>query len=166
MKQGGGKSKGSSFERKLCTILSKWVSEGKDDDLFWRSAISGGRATVAQRKGRNIKAAGDICAVSPKGHELTDQYFIECKHYASLQLDRFILGTGRLAQFWAHAVQQAALHNRKPMMIARQNNFPILMLLPRGDRSTPAPIATSNGADVFLFDDVMSSRWRINRVRI
>jgi hypothetical protein len=165
MKQGGGKSKGSTFERKLCTILSNWVSGGKDADLFWRSAISGGRATVAQRKGRNIKATGDICAVSPKGHELTDHFFIECKHYKSLQVDRFIIGTGRLAQFWTHAGEQAKSHNLEPMLIARQNMFPILLIVPHGALPAPEPIAVIRGADVFLFDDAMKAPWRQRRVR-
>jgi len=47
MRKGGGKAKGASFERDICRRLSLWVSAGKQEDVFWRSAMSGGRSTVA-----------------------------------------------------------------------------------------------------------------------
>ena len=49
MRKGGGKEKGSSFERLVCKRMSMWLSKGERDDLFWRSAMSGGRATVQLR---------------------------------------------------------------------------------------------------------------------
>lgn len=162
MKRGGGKSKGSTFERKVCSMLSNWVSDRADADLFWRSSISGGRATVAKRKGRSIKPAGDICAVSPAGHVLTERFFIECKHYKNLQIDRFFIGTGKLHQFWKHAAKQANDHDRAPMLIARQNMFPILLVVWTDDFPTNVdPLATKGDISIYDFNSVMlsSSKW-------
>lgn len=130
MRSGGGKAKGSSFERDVCKQLSLWVTGGKSKDVFWRSAMSGGRATVAARRGVKVRQAGDICAVAPEGHALTERYFIECKHVKDLGLDDFLLkGTGTLAKFWEKACRQAAAHKLAPMLIARQNLMPTIVLV-------------------------------------
>jgi hypothetical protein len=123
------KAKGSQFEREVCKLLSRWVSHGKRDDCFWRSAMSGGRATVAKRKGTDIRQTGDICAVSPEGHALTDIYFIECKFYKDLKITSFILDNkGPLAKFWKEACKKAGWHNHIPMLIAKENNRKILII--------------------------------------
>src|ERR1043166_5512869 len=124
-----GKAKGSGFEREVCKALSKWVSKGKRQDIFWRSAMSGGRATVQHAKGISIRQAGDICAVAPEGHVLTDRWFLECKHVKNLAIQSFLLyGTGALANFWKVAQQQARQHRKSPMIIARQNHLPIIVV--------------------------------------
>lgn len=129
MRSGGGKGKGSSYERDVCRKLSLWVSGGVAIDLFWRSAMSGGRATVAHRKGQVVRQAGDITAVRPEGHGLTDRFFIECKHYRKLDIEAFFLtGKGRLAKFWRATVREAKKHKRHPVLIARQNRTEDLIL--------------------------------------
>jgi hypothetical protein len=133
MRVGGGKNKGSEFERKVCVELSLWVTKGARKDVFWRTAMSGGRATVHQRKGVDIRQAGDICSVAPEGHALTDTWFIECKHYRDLNIASFLINNrGVLARFWTEVCSKAAKQNKQPMIIARENNGPILVLvLPR-----------------------------------
>lgn len=132
MLPGKGKAKGSAFEREVCKRLSLWVTNGKSEDVFWRSAMSGGRATVGARKGKDLRRqAGDITAVAPEGHSLTERYYIECKHVKQLRIDRFIVTeTGPLADFWKVAKREAERHGRIPMIIARQNQMPTLVLLP------------------------------------
>lgn len=77
-RKGYGKSKGSSFERKICTILSLWWTDNERDDVFWRSAGSGARATV--RRGiRTEGHAGDVCYTDPIGKPLIDLVTIELK---------------------------------------------------------------------------------------
>lgn len=99
--------------------------------MFWRSAMSGGRATVGARKGIDLRRqAGDICAVAPEGHSLTERFYIECKHVNSLDIESFIVKRrGKLAQFWETAKREAKRHGRMPMVIARQNRLPTLMLV-------------------------------------
>ncbi len=66
-------AKGSSFERRVCRRLSEWWDPSADDVLFWRTAGSGGRATVRRKTGRktNTAHAGDIAALGENGAELT-----------------------------------------------------------------------------------------------
>lgn len=136
MRAGGGKQKGSAFEREICVALSLWMSHGKRRDLLWRSAMSGGCATIHKRAGRDIRQAGDICAVAPEAHILTDHFFIECKHVKKLDIASFILNDrGELAKFWKQARKQARDHMRQPLLIAKENGRdPLVICRPRGLR--------------------------------
>lgn len=135
MRPGGGHAKGASFERKACRELSLWLSEGKNDDLFWRSAMSGGRATVQFKKGReNRSQVGDLSPISSKGETLTDLCIFECKFYRDLQMIGLYLGlkTG-INKHWKELQEDASLRHKWPVLIARQNRTPTFMCL-----STPA----------------------------
>lgn len=129
-KKGSGKGKGSAFERKVCKALSLWVSHGEHEDLFWRSAMSGGRATVAKKRGAKLsRHAGDISATSEAGHKLTDTYFIECKSYKDLAIAKFLLsGEGKLAEFWKVAFNEASSFDKIPLLIVHQNMMPTLVI--------------------------------------
>lgn len=128
-----GKQKGASFERVVCKELSLWISGGKQKDLFWRSAMSGGRATLGFARGEKLsRQAGDISAVHPDGHQLTDAYYVECKFYRDLELGAFLEGRGKLARFWAEADKGARKHDRAPLLIAKQNITPTLVLVRAG----------------------------------
>src|SRR3954464_4941724 len=157
MRAGGGKSKGSSFERWVCKELSLWITDGKRTDCFWRSAMSGGRATVAHKKGVDVRQAGDICAVAPEGAEFCDRWFIECKHVKDLNLDSFLIKkTGMLASFWKKCCQQAERHKRAPMLIARQNGWPTLLITYNGLFAGPKQVVVASGlCDIFLFTDIL-----------
>jgi hypothetical protein len=123
------KAKGSAFEREIAKQLSLWLTRGRREDVLWRSAMSGGRATVAHRKGKDVRQCGDLCAVGPEGHKFCDQFFIEIKHVKKLALDQFLIkGTGPLANFWKIVLREAKKHVRHPMLIARQNGWPIIVL--------------------------------------
>jgi hypothetical protein len=169
------KAKGSGFERLLCRKFSLWVSHGQDEDLFWRSSMSGGRATIAQRKGRNVRQSGDLCAVSPKGHALTDVFFIEAKAYRNLQMAKFLLlGTGPIAKFWEVAFEQALSHGKYPMLVCRQNGLPIIVLVRRLNLNRVlrlyvkgtgeveidlAAVIHRKGYDVYLLEDLLKCQF-------
>lgn len=73
-------SKGSAFEREICKKLSLWWSKGKRDDIFWRTAGSGARATVRHKRGNKTYGQyGDIQATDPIGQKLVDVFSIELK---------------------------------------------------------------------------------------
>lgn len=130
MRPGGSKQKGSAFEREVCKQLSRWVSHGKREDLFWRSAMSGGRATVAGRRGTTLASqAGDISSVDKAGHVLTNEFYFETKHVKDIALDKFIVtGSGPLANYWKIAYREARAYNKEAVIIIRQNRFPTLLL--------------------------------------
>lgn len=168
MARSRSKQKGAQFERVVCKDLSLWVTGGKHEDRFWRSAMSGGRATVGRKAGKqHDQHAGDITATHPDGHKLTDYWYVECKFYADLDLQAaMISGAGKLAQFWRDTCEAATSYNKMPMLIAKQNLVPTLMLLPSAhllnpsglDRFSHKPKITrlyKLEADVYLFDLVM-----------
>jgi hypothetical protein len=125
MKPGGGKQKGAQFERDICKRLSLWVSGGQHEDLFWRSAMSGGRASVGKKRGKeHRRQAGDISAVSLEGCSLTDRFYVECKFVKNLGLELFLLeDRGPIAAFWSEAVGQARRFKKMPLLIMKQNRW-------------------------------------------
>lgn len=130
MQKGGGKNKGSSFERSICCRLSLWLTDNKREDVLWRSAMSGGRSTVAFAKGKRFASqAGDICSIDPLGNALTDKFMVECKFYSDLNFVGLLTYKGNLAKFWGTAKTQAAQCKKLPMMIAKQNAQPIVVCL-------------------------------------
>ena len=164
MRKGGGKAKGSAYEREICKLLSRWVSHGKHDDLFWRSAMSGGRATVAKKKGVDIRQTGDICSVSPEGHALTNLFYLECKFYRDLQIDSFIFeDRGKLAEFWRVAKSHARDHKLSPMLIAKQNGRKPLVIVRPGRMETICNInvdSFTTGPCIWFLDDMLKSKFR------
>lgn len=72
--------KGSEFEREICRTLSMWWSNGKRDDLFWRSAGSGAMAKTRSKKGKTTSGQyGDIQATDVEGKDLLKVFTIELK---------------------------------------------------------------------------------------
>lgn len=130
MKKGGGKQKGAAFEREVCRKLSLWLSEGKHEDYFWRSAMSGGRSTVAHAKGKRLAAqAGDISCIHPGGQKFADKYLIECKFYQNLHFDGLVTGHGKLLEFWQVLHVQASVYGKMPFLVAKQNRVPAVICL-------------------------------------
>jgi hypothetical protein len=125
MNSGGGKAKGGEFERKVCKDLSLWITNGDRDDIFWRSAMSGGRASVKFKKGeKSHSQTGDITAIDPIGNSLTDKFIIECKTYKDLKLIGMIYNTTEktgIVKFWNKLLIEAKNHGKQPMLIAKEN---------------------------------------------
>lgn len=167
MVRGGSKRKGSAFERTLAAKLSLWITHGKRDDCLWRSAISGGRATVRYKKGGGPQSAcGDLCAVRPEGHEFCDTWLVEAKFYRDLRISSFLLDNkGVLATFWEEAVADAKKHKRKPMLIAKQNGTPELVIVETGALSeygqprVTRVITTPFWQDVYYLKDLLEQKY-------
>jgi len=71
-------SKGATFERKFCRLLSSWW--GDSDDIFWRTAGSGAMAKTRSKKSKTTFGQyGDIQAVDPLGQPLMNLMVIELK---------------------------------------------------------------------------------------
>jgi hypothetical protein len=160
MRKGGGKQKGSAQERKLCELLSLWVSHGTKKDLYWRSAMSGGRATVIRKRGGQNRQCGDIVAVAPEGHALTDWLYLECKHVRDIRLETFILkGRGPIQGWWREACKQAKQHGREPVLIAKGNNAPIIVISKPGSMFNQHPVAHLSNCDIGLLDRILKTRF-------
>jgi hypothetical protein len=134
MKPGGGKAKGAAFEREVCRKLSLWVTSGKRSDVFWRSAMSGGRATVMTGKaGKEVRQSGDVTSVAPEGHWFTENVLCEIKHVKSLDLESAVFRRrGALVGFWHKVARQAERYDQEPMIIAKQNRYPTMIIASQG----------------------------------
>lgn len=157
MRLGGGKSKGAAFERYICVQLSLWVSQGKSEDLYWRSSMSGGRSTVAARKGKRLAAqAGDISCIHSSGSALTDKFYFELKAYRDLNFVGLLKRIGKLAEFWLETQKQAKHYGKHPVLIAKQNQQPIIVCLNKEGQAELALkahlLVPSMGLRVVLFD--------------
>lgn len=131
MKSGGGKSKGSGWERNVCRELSLWISEGERDDIFWRSAMSGGRATIGLREGIDRKSQhGDISAIAAAGEKLLEHFILECKFYKDFEIFKgMVKDNGLLFSFWDHLKQYCRAVRKQPLLIGRQNLMPPFVLI-------------------------------------
>lgn len=77
------KSKGSSYERKKIKHLSLWLSNGKRDDILYRTAGSGARATCRLKYNQSTSnSCGDIGLLDPShkiGKRFINKVLIELK---------------------------------------------------------------------------------------
>ena len=108
-----------------------WVSHFKRQDIFWRSAMSGGRATLLSRNKRQkgFVQPGDITAVDPLGHIVTQLFCVEAKFYKDLFMFSPVWGDkGYMDLIWHKPLAEARAANREPMVVAKQNMKPALML--------------------------------------
>lgn len=164
------KAKGSEFERQVCKRLSLWVSGMTREDVFWRSSMSGGRATLARRRRKKAleTQTGDISAIHPLGQPLLDLFIIECKCLKNLELHNpaFGVGSGVLMRIWNEEKKKAEDSHRSPMVIARQNwKGDVVVVdgvgaqyLRAGDYNDvlrPTAIYPRYGAHVYLFRDIL-----------
>jgi hypothetical protein len=79
-------SKGANYERDICKRLSLWWTSGKRDDIFWRTAGSGARATARMKNGLKTKnSAGDVGFIHPIGEDFVNFFHVTLKKgYTSL----------------------------------------------------------------------------------
>jgi len=121
------KQKGSAFERYVCKELSKWVTSSDREDIFWRSAMSGGRATLIGKKAD--AQLGDISAINHLGQPLLAKFFIECKFYKDLNFDSFLYSnTGELAKIVEDNYYRATDNSRVLMLVFKENRRDAMVL--------------------------------------
>jgi len=146
MRAGGGKAKGANFEREVCKKLSLWLTFGKHEGVFWRSAMSGGRSTVAARRGVQLgEQAGDLSSVHPAGNAFIGKFVVECKTYKNLDFHGLPVGRGALVDFWAQVTGEARHFGKLPILIAKQNQQPTLICF-----SNPGLVVCALGRHVVL----------------
>lgn len=158
--------------------MSLWVSGLTREDIFWRSAISGGRATMATRRARYrssrprlSKCEGDITAIDPMGDLLLRLFVIECKHWRSLGLTILVFRENPqrapLTLAWRKTIREGRPDRREPMMIVREDNQPDLLIttsrgsrvllrgVAPGDRLVCRAVIPRLGMRIYLLNDVL-----------
>jgi len=123
------KSKGSSFERKIAKELSLWLTNNKRDDTLWRSAMSGGRATIVNRAGGNASAQmGDLSSIDVESDQFIKNFAVELKHYKDLKLLNLLYGGGKdgFPGFYSKVLKEAKDAGKQPLLIAKQNHKSVI----------------------------------------
>lgn len=131
-------AKGGQFERQICKELSLWWTKGEREDVFWRTAGSGARATTRAKSNRQTAGSyGDITAIDPIGKPLLDVVTVECKRGYSTQtiadlLDHSTSSAEQTYEGWflkaIHDHQQA--RSKYWMLITRRNQRQGLVFIP------------------------------------
>lgn len=133
-KPGRGAAKGAAFERLMAKTFSRWISAGASEDLLWRSAGSGGRSTQRRKQtGKGIEYhASDIAPLHPDAAPFVDVFTLECKNYASIDLNQLFYtpAESTIAKWWAQAQRDAASVDRVPLLVVKELRRTELMVVP------------------------------------
>jgi hypothetical protein len=124
--------KGDGFEREICRFLSKWWTDGKHDDVFWRNRV---RATAKTPHAE--RQLGDITAVHTVGISLIETLNIELKtgysktrsgtRTKNIPWDLLDIIDGKpdgrkiLLEFWEQCMSDAVMSGRIPMLICKRD---------------------------------------------
>jgi hypothetical protein len=164
MRTGGGHAKGASFERETCKKLSRWLTNGERDDCLWRTAMSGGRATLQFRQGQiNKSQVGDVSMIDQIGALLTDRFVFECKFHEELNfVGGFLSDRGKLHAFWKKLVADADKTDKFPILICKENYVPsIIVMEPESSRDLKLgdPILSIPrwNAEIYLFEEFLKT---------
>ena len=130
------KRKGSNFEGEICKILSLWWSNGKRDDLFWKSYGSGNRATIRTKLNKFTEGQyGDICSTSSLSVLLTRFFTFEIKKgYPRLSFNDILDSNSKKNNywFWFNKIENTINYSKTIswVLIHKKNNREILLFLP------------------------------------
>ncbi len=150
-----GKTKGSSQERKIAKILSRWILPDSKEVLFWRSAMSGGSSTVAFKKGDKIGMSGDLVGVDDRGIFLTNAFSIEIKSYKDWVIDSLMLSKSDSSQtvkgWWNQTTGDAKRDDKHPLLIFKKNRSPEMIGLHPRDVASLENFTGTMGMDSMLY---------------
>lgn len=135
-------AKGGNFERELSVMLSLWWSDGKRDDIFYRSAGSGSRFTSRRKGGKDtFLQGGDIVATDAEGEPLMKALLIEAKTGYGTKVNGEIVRWDILdfmdsrqekpvlAKMWEQCCRDSTISSRTPVLIFRRNRRSPCMLI-------------------------------------
>lgn len=119
-----GHLKGAKGERDVVGLLTQWWGQIEPDAQFKRTPKSGGWGNADVRG--DMKVAGDICTTSPRW-----PFTVEVKRREKWSFGAFT--EGRLSpvwKWWRQCITAAAEEDRIPLLWARKNRQPWIVLAP------------------------------------
>ena len=133
MRVGGGKAKGSQWERDCGKAISLWLTHGERPDIMSRNVLSGGSFTNAENAGKvSSRMPGDMMAAHPLAFRFLSRFSVECKFLKDIGLLQYLLDPrmqNPLALIVALARRQAKSINAEFMVIAKQNRYDPIVLV-------------------------------------
>jgi hypothetical protein len=127
MRRGGGAAKGGQFERDRCVQFSLWWTEGKRDDICWRTSGSGSRATSRRRRSgkSTFNEFGDMKYIDPIGKSFLDTFCFEFKSYKTYDMLGVLQSVDPnrdWMKFWAKCYDDALSVPRRPFLVTKRNH--------------------------------------------
>ena len=125
-KRKNSKAKGGAYERSVAKRLSLWYTNNKRDDVFYRSASSGGRSTQRFKKGKQtVNAAGDLSYTDSIGEPFLKCVAVELKAgYDSPTLSKTCSGKKpKLFDFFKQAQESAEQAGVQGWLIVHKPDF-------------------------------------------
>jgi len=125
------KRKGSSYERDVARILSKWVTGTYDEIIYWRDSGSGSVSTIAKKNGKSASGLdGDFLCVdtsekSIEYKQLLDIFFVDAKCLGNVHLNMINeknQKSNQLLQNIIKVFKDAKSSKKIPMLIVKATN--------------------------------------------
>lgn len=129
MRSGGGKAKGSAFERWVAKELSLWLTRGADAKQLIRSVLSGGWTAHRKTSDEPWRHAGDLAPNGPIGEAFRKAVAVECKHYGVIDLYGYWQPTHKLNVWWEKLNEEASEAGCASMLVFRANLRPTMVML-------------------------------------
>lgn len=168
MRPGGGKGKGSGYEREIGYILSLWMSKGVRKDLLCRTVGSGAQFTSAARRQEMMGIPGDLRSQHEISDDFCKKFVIECKFWADLEIDNFLVGKGELYKAVLKVAKEGTDLNKEWMLICKQNHKPSWIIIKHDETFFPRMFALPKYpvvchrlfhgfADMFLLEEFVAT---------
>lgn len=129
MRQGGGKSKGNAYERKIARALSGWLTGGQDpNQLIWSVGSGGWRSKAEGDQG--WRQVGDLAPNGEAGEFFRQHFAVECKHYQTIDFWHVLTAKPgqNLHGWWVKLVGECEPYpGIAPMLIVQQNRRPTIV---------------------------------------
>ena len=133
MRAGGGKEKGSAYEREVGRLLSRWLTYDERADIFSRNVLSGGGFTRAEQAGAvTSRMPGDLMPAHPLAFAFMATFSVECKHLRDIGLEAYLwdpVYKSPLAQIITLAERQAHGIGLHYFVTAKQNHRTALLFV-------------------------------------
>lgn len=127
MRAGGGRAKGSSFERKVASMIVCTFEEfGITKKDCYRTPLSGGHVHASG------KDPGDLC-ISPKLRKYFN-YCVECKSYRNLDWPKLLsnkIDKGHWTKWWRQVTKSAGT-KKQPLLVFQQNRSDVFVMVKFG----------------------------------
>ena len=120
MKPGGGRLKGSAFERKVAhLVVNAFKDLGITSKDAYRTPMSGGHRYARKND------PGDV-VISYRLRKIFN-FHVECKCYATVKLDQFLVPVKLWKKSWKAAkwlkqMEDAAVKDMIPLLVFKENN--------------------------------------------
>lgn len=124
MKKGGGRNKGSGFEREIADlVIAAFAHKGICAKDCYRTPGSGGHKQASKTDPGDLVISRRLQKLFP--------FNVECKFYKSITMDLLMVPNvteGHLKNWWEQAVKSAG--KRIPLLIFRQNRQQAYAMFP------------------------------------